>query len=192
MILLLASVVAIGVLWMRPPPSAEAPKEDAIVTAAPPVEPVAPPVEEPMAEEDHPAALETPGVVRATAFVLVDAEGRTRAELRAGDHGESTLTFTDDEGALRATFGVLDGGSSGYELADGTGRKWVDMACYHRGGATLIFEDEVVKRQLYLGMWDDDVTRMTFGRGEKSVLDLWDDEDGMSIRGDSVRTPWDD
>jgi hypothetical protein len=39
-------------------------------------------------------------------------------------------------------------------------------------------------------MWHDGVTRMTFGRDEKAVLDFWDDADGMSIRGKSVSTPW--
>ena len=141
----------------------------------------------PAARQDPPATVKAPPSqeVSVRSLTLVDERGEARAVLGIDSDEEPTLVFVNAEGVQRAAFGILDGGTAGFELGDDAGQKWVDMAAYAGGAATLKLENKKAKTSIYLGVWDNDVTRFSFGRNEKAVLDICDDEDGLT-------TPWGD
>jgi hypothetical protein len=126
------------------------------------------------------AAERQPRMVEAQGFVLRDGDGTKHAALEMHGDGGARLLMWDAEGVERLSLGVSEHGVAGVELADDEGEKWVRLATYAKGGATLTFENRDKASQLYLGVWKDSTTRLSFGRKEKAVLDLWVLDNGSS------------
>jgi hypothetical protein len=102
-----------------------------------------------------------------------DKDWKVRAALEMHGDGGVRLLMRDAKGVERVSLGVSEYGVAGVELADEKGEKWVRLATYPKGAATLTFENRNKASQLYLGIWEDSTMRLSFGRKEKAVLDLW-------------------
>ena len=56
------------------------------------------------------------GIIEASAFRLVDSQGRVRAELTVGPSDEPRLDFMDEAGELRASLAMADDGDCWLDL----------------------------------------------------------------------------
>jgi hypothetical protein len=88
-----------------------------------------------------------------------DKDWKVRAALEMHGDGGVRLLMRDAKGVERVSLGVSEYGVAGVELADEKGEKWVRLATYPKGAATLTFENRNKASQLYLGIWEDSTQR---------------------------------
>ena len=79
--------------------------------------------------------------VRARAFVLLDAEGRPRMDLRVARTDNTHLVHLDREGLPCAALNVVPDGRPGLGLYDAAGTTWAALGLFPKGAARLVLYD---------------------------------------------------
>ncbi|MDD4889388.1 MAG: hypothetical protein PHU85_05620 [Phycisphaerae bacterium] len=122
-------------------------------------------------------------VIRATAFVLVDDEGRERAKLEMRKDGPG-LAFYDQNGSPRATLGVEVFGMS-LVLADENGKARV-MQTVGKDGPTLSLLDKNEKPRVCLGYVKAEPSLDLFDANGEPRVELATTKDGtwLSLSGE--------
>ena len=125
--------------------------------------------------------------VTATSFVLLDAEGRKRAELRDGQ-----MTFFDVNGVARLLLGTsvptgkcesntedVSAGMASLQFNDAQGKVRASWGAHPNGWSTLAFFDAGGKGCANLNVSDDCRSGLALGHGEPGFGRMWTDESGQ-------------
>ncbi|HKC48958.1 MAG TPA: hypothetical protein VKB63_15250 [Gemmatimonadales bacterium] len=97
--------------------------------------------------------LPAPGsVVQARSFVLQDEQGRIRATWGVTKDGGVQLALQDDKGNPRARMSVLQDGSTGLALVDGAGHPRAALGLLTDGTINLVFADQGGQSRAVFGL----------------------------------------
>lgn len=95
--------------------------------------------------------LRPPAIIRAESFVLCDAAGRTRGELKMDSNGSPALGLYDDQGKQRIRLALDVNGWPRLGMTDGSNlRIW--MALNSEGAPQLFFRDQQGVKRLDLSL----------------------------------------
>lgn len=86
-------------------------------------------------------------IIRANVIELVDEQGKTRAQLKVEQTGETVFRLRDSKGTIRAKFGASDDGS-GLSLMDDRTDATVQIRANKTGGGIILFDRNGEKRDL--------------------------------------------
>jgi len=87
-----------------------------------------------------PRGGEPAGVVRATAFELVDERGQVRAQVFLGEDGGGNIRLRDRTGNVRVKLGASTGGDTGLLLFDQTVEPAVQLVTSPSGTSLMLKE----------------------------------------------------
>jgi hypothetical protein len=102
------------------------------------------------------AEADSPKVIRATGFELVDNDGKRIGYLGADGRRNAILVFFDSQGTKRAEFGLVYADSPGLGIFSPKGESLLSIGLGQRAKPRLIMSEDDFTGRVYLGVAEPD------------------------------------
>lgn len=124
----------------------------------------------------------TPTVVRASRFELVDSTGKRKASMHLASTGEPLLFMYDNQGKMRLSLSIM-GNQPGIDLGDAKGNSRIALSVHDQGAELAMADDQETQRLNVTCLDAEGGPAITFRDKEKNPrLDLTcKSADGPSI-----------